>query len=89
MLHADDETETVVREVFILQREELLTSDILGLRLAEAKDLMVAVQDALVAHQVSAALSARVACPDYAVPRRHKDSGPHRDAHAVRHAAFG
>ncbi|MGH7746118.1 MAG: hypothetical protein ACREQ5_15300 [Candidatus Dormibacteria bacterium] len=53
VVHADDETETVVREVFILQREEPLTSDILGLRLAEAKDLMVAVQDTLVENQAA------------------------------------
>jgi hypothetical protein len=76
VVHADDETETVVRDAFILQREEPLTSDTLGLRLAEAQDLLAAVQDTLVAHQVSAALSAQVACPDCAVPRRHKDSRP-------------
>jgi hypothetical protein len=76
VVHADDETETVVREVFILQREEPLTSDILGLRLAAAKDLMVAVQDTLVENQVATALSAQVACPDCGVPRRHKDSRP-------------
>jgi hypothetical protein len=76
VVHADDETETVVRDVFILQREEPLTSDTLGLRLAEAKDLLAAVQDELVAHQVSTALHAQVACPDCGVPRRHKDSRP-------------
>jgi hypothetical protein len=58
VLHVDDETETVVRDAFILQREGPLTSDILGLQLAEAKDLLAAVQDALVAQHVSAALSA-------------------------------
>ena len=40
VVHADDETETVVREAFILQREESLRSDTLGLRLAEAQDLL-------------------------------------------------
>ncbi len=32
VLHADDETETVVTEAFIPRREEPLTSDTLGLR---------------------------------------------------------
>ncbi len=75
VVHADDDTETVVGEVFAVHRESL-TGDTLGLQLAEAKDLLAAVQDALVAHQVSAALSAQVACPDCGIPRRHKDSRP-------------
>ncbi|MGH3717237.1 MAG: hypothetical protein ACRDRI_00025 [Pseudonocardiaceae bacterium] len=41
VVHADDETETVVREAFILHRESL-TSDTLGLRLAEAQNLLAA-----------------------------------------------
>lgn len=48
VLHADDDTQTVVREAFTLQREEPLASDTLGLPLAEAKDLLAAVQDTLV-----------------------------------------
>ena len=76
VLHADDETETVVSEAFILQREEPLTSDTLGLRLAEAKDLLAAVQDTLVSHQVSTTLSAQAGCPDCGAARRHKDSRP-------------
>jgi hypothetical protein len=76
VLHADDETETVVSEAFILQREEPLTSDTLGLQLAEAKDLLAAVQDVLVEHQVATALSAQVKCPQCGLPRRHKDSRP-------------
>jgi hypothetical protein len=51
-----------------------LTPDTLGLRLAEAKDLLVAVQDSLVEQQVQRAVSAQVACPDCGVPRRHKDT---------------
>ena len=74
---ADDETETVVREVFTLQRGEPLTGDTLGLRVAEAKDLLAAVQDILVFHQASTVLSAQVGCPDCGAARRHKDSaGP-------------
>jgi hypothetical protein len=75
VVHADDQAEAVVGEVFTVHRESL-TGDTLGLQLAEAKDLLAAVQDALVAHQVSTALSAQVACPDCGVPRRHKDSRP-------------
>jgi hypothetical protein len=43
-LSDDDDTETVVREVFALTREAL-TPDTVGLGLAEAKDLLAAVQD--------------------------------------------
>jgi hypothetical protein len=75
VLSSDNETETVVREVFTLQRESL-TGDTLGLRLAEAKDLLAAVQDTLVSHQVSTALSAQVQRPDRGIPRRPRDSRP-------------
>jgi hypothetical protein len=61
VVHADDQTETVVREVFTVHRESL-AGDTLGLQLAEAKDLLAAVQDTLVSHQVSTALSAQVGC---------------------------
>jgi hypothetical protein len=73
VLHTDDDTETVVREAFTLQREEPLAGDTLGLQLAEAKDLLAAVQHTLVSHQVSTALSAQVECPDCGAARRHKD----------------
>jgi hypothetical protein len=76
VLHADDDTETIVREVFTLQREDPLAPDTLGLRLDEAKDLLVAVQDTLVVQQVATAVSAQVECPDCGAPRRHKDSRP-------------
>lgn len=75
VLHADDDTETIVREVFTLQREDPLAPDTLGLQLAEAKDLLVAVQDTLVVEQVATAVSAQVGCPDCGAPR-HKDSRP-------------
>ena len=73
VLHADDDTQTVVREAFTLTREAL-APDTVGLQLQEAKDLLAAVQDTVVEHQVTTALSAQVACPDCGNPRRHKDS---------------
>lgn len=75
VLHADDDTETVVREAFTLTREALAQEN-LGLQLAEAKDLLSAVQDTLVEHQVATVLSSHVACPDCGIPHRHKDSRP-------------
>jgi len=62
VLHADDGTEAVVREVFTAQREESPGGRHRGLQLAETKDLLAAVQDTLVSHQVSTALSAQVGC---------------------------
>src|SRR5665811_1605373 len=73
VLHADDDTQTVVREAFTLIREAL-APDTLGLQLQEAKDLLAAVQDTLVEHQVNTALSAQIGCPDCGTPHRHKDS---------------
>jgi hypothetical protein len=67
-LSDDDDTETVVREVFALTREAW-TPDTLGLGLAETKDLLTAVQDTL----VSATVAAQDTCPDCATPYRHKD----------------
>jgi hypothetical protein len=64
VLDTDDEScPTVVREVFSLQRGAL-TPDTLGLHLAEAKDLLGAVQQTLVEAQAQAAVTARVPCPD-------------------------
>jgi hypothetical protein len=75
IVHSDDDAPdpVVVKEVFALDRDAL-TLDTLGLRLAEAKDLLAAVQDTLVSHQVSTAIAAQVACPDCGRSRRHKDS---------------
>ena len=73
VLHADDDSETVVREAFTVQRNAL-TPDTVGLQLQEAKDLLAAMQDTLVQHQVSTALSAQIGCPDCGNPFRHKDS---------------
>jgi hypothetical protein len=74
IVHPDDDGEgsPVVREVFALDRDGL-APDTVGLRLSEAKDLLVAVQDTLVAHQVSTAVAAEVACPRCGRARRHKD----------------
>ncbi|MGH3579040.1 MAG: hypothetical protein ACRDU0_15995 [Mycobacterium sp.] len=74
IVHPDDDGEgsPVVREVFALDRDGL-APDTLGLRLAEAKDLLVAVQDTMVEQQVSTAVAAEVACPRRGRPRRHKD----------------
>ena len=73
VLHADDDTQTLVREVFTLNRETL-APDTVGLQLQEAKDLLAAVQDTPVEHQVAAALASAASCPDCGIPRRHKDS---------------
>ena len=75
IVHPDDDTEAspVVREVFTLDRDDL-APDTLGLQLAEAKDLLAAVQDTMVEQQVSAAIARQVACPDCGRARRHKDT---------------
>ena len=73
VLHADDDSQTVVREVFTLTREAL-APDTVGLQLQEANDLLAAVQHTVVEHQVNTALSAQAGCPNCGNPRRHKDS---------------
>ena len=75
VLHADDDTETVVREAFTVQRGAL-APETLGLQLEGAKDLLSRVQDTLVEHQVAAALASAASCPDCGIPHRHKDSRP-------------
>ena len=72
-LEADDDTPTVVHEVFTLERGAL-ACDTLGLHLDEAKDLLCAVQGAIVEEQVRGAVAAQVACPDCGTSRRHKDA---------------
>jgi hypothetical protein len=51
VLHADDETETVYARPSPCNGRSPLALDTLGLQLAEAKDLLAAVQDTLVSHQ--------------------------------------
>jgi len=74
IVHPDDDTEAspVVREAFAADRGDL-TPDTLGLQLAEAKDLLAAVQETVIEQQVSAATTKQVACPDCGRARRHKD----------------
>jgi hypothetical protein len=74
VVHADEGAEAVVREVFTVRREESLALGALGLRLGEAKDLLAAVQNTLVARQVAIALSAQRGCPDCGLACRRKDS---------------
>lgn len=85
IVHLDDaEDSAVVREVFALDRDGLAPNT-LGLQLAEAKDLLVAVQDSLVEHQVNAAITKQVPCPHCGKPRRHKDTRPLRRVGLLRH----
>jgi hypothetical protein len=76
VLHADEGTETVVHEVFHLDRGPL-TPDSLGLGLAEAKDLLAAVQSVLVIEQVNAGVATWVA----------QGQTHHRRTQPVRHPA--
>jgi len=69
----DTQATPVVREVFVLNRDGVAL-DTLGLGLGEAKDLLGAVQDSVVEHQVNATIAARVPCPHCGRNRRHKDS---------------
>jgi hypothetical protein len=75
IVHPDDDTEAspAVREVLTLDRDEL-APDTLGLQLAEAKDLLAAVQDTVVEQQASATIARQAACPECGRPRRHKDT---------------
>ena len=75
IVHPDDDTEAspVVREVFTFDRDDL-APDTLGLQLAEAKDLLAAVQDTVAGQQASTAIARQVACPDCGRARRHKDT---------------
>jgi hypothetical protein len=74
IVHPDDDTEAspVVREVLTFNRDDL-APDTLGLQLAEAKDLLAAVQDTVAGQQASTAVTKQVAYPDCGRARRHKD----------------
>jgi hypothetical protein len=62
IVHPDDaEASPVVRELFAADRDDLAPGT-LGLQLAEAKDLLAAVQDIVVEQQASAAITRQVAC---------------------------
>ena len=58
-IQADDDTPTVVHEVFALDRGTLAPGT-LGLRLDEAKDILAAVQEKMVSEQVQVALARRL-----------------------------
>ncbi|MGH3601124.1 MAG: ISKra4 family transposase [Pseudonocardiaceae bacterium] len=74
VVHPDHgEAEPVIREVFALDRDTL-TPDTLGLQLAEAQDLLVAVQDTMVDQQIQRAVTAQAPCPHCGRARRHKDT---------------
>jgi hypothetical protein len=75
IVHPDDDAEAlpVVREVFTLDRDGL-APDTLGLQLSEAQDLLAAVQDSLVEHQVNDAITKQAPCPHCGRARRHKDT---------------
>ncbi len=73
VLEADDDAPSVIHEVFTLERG-VLASDTVGLQLDEAKDLLSAVQEAMVDQQVKVMLAEKEACPACATPRQHKDS---------------
>jgi hypothetical protein len=74
IVHPDDpETTPVVREVFTLGRD-VLAPDTLDLHLSEAKDLLGAVQETVVEHQVQRAVATQAPCPDCGRARRHKDT---------------
>lgn len=75
VVHPDDDTDTtpVVHEVLAVDRDEV-SEAMLGLQLAEAKQLLAAVQDSVVSAQVDAALAAQACCPDCGRRFRHKDS---------------
>src|SRR5437879_7915853 len=72
VIEGDEDFPPEVHRVEDLQRGDL-GADTLGLQLAEAKDLLVQVQEVVVAEQVRACLAAKVACPDCGQARRHKD----------------
>jgi hypothetical protein len=73
VIEPDGDAPTVVRDVFCLQRGTL-GPDTLGLGLAEAKELLAAVQATMVDEQVNTALAADAPCPHCGTPRRHKDA---------------
>jgi len=72
-INAGDNTPVVAREVFGIEREDLSAGN-LGLHLAEARDLLAAVQEEMVTGQAQAALAGQAACPSCGAAHRHKDS---------------
>ena len=73
VIESDDDGPPVVHEVAHLARGDLHI-DTLGLRLAEAKDLLQKVQQVVIDEQVRTCLADQVACPFCGGARRHKDT---------------
>ena len=73
VVEGDDGEAEVVRDAFELA-PCTLAPDTVGIGLAEAKELLAAVQEAVVDEQVEAALAERERCPDCGRPHRHKDA---------------
>jgi hypothetical protein len=73
VIEADDGSLPAVHDVAQLDRDALQV-DTLGLRLAEAKDLLQQVQRVVVDEQVRACLAQQMACPHCGRARRHKDA---------------
>ena len=73
VVEGDDGEAEVVRDAFELA-PCTLAPDTVGIGLAEAKELLAAVQEAVVDEQVKAALAERERCPDCGRPHRHKDA---------------
>ncbi len=71
VVDSDDGTPAVIREVFGFEPAPL-APDSLGLKLAQAKDVLAAVQAATVDEQARTALAARSGCPHCGTARRHK-----------------
>ncbi len=73
IVDTQDYTESVVCEVFALKRDALAV-DLAGLHLAEAHELVTALQEVLVGAQISEALAQRRCCAHCGRAYRHKDT---------------
>jgi hypothetical protein len=79
VIEPDDEANrdwhsAVVHDVATIERDGDLSGDLLGLQLAEAKDLLQRVQEVLIDEQVCRCLAERMACPQCGRARAHKDT---------------
>ena len=74
VLHADDDTQTAVREAFTLTRGGAGAGHPGVCSCRRPRTCSPRCRDTLVEHQVNTALSSVVACPDCGIPRPHKDS---------------
>jgi hypothetical protein len=73
VVETDEGQAEVVQDVFALAPRPL-APDTVGIGLAEAKELLAAVQETVVDEQVKAALSEQEHCGDCGRPHRHKDA---------------